>query len=93
MISMLKTVWILSTIAMFLSGVWILFLSRDLGRLQRRAWWQGLLIGIGYTGGSIGAMVWSGIQVHLVAFTFIGLLILIPLVMRAGVFSSNPQQP
>jgi hypothetical protein len=58
--------------------------------LQRRAWWQAVFIGLGYTGGSIAAMAWTSVQVHLVAFGLIGLLLLLPMLRWAGSFKSNP---
>ena len=92
MVSTLKNVWVFSSIMLFLSAMWVFFLVKDLGQLQRRAWWQGVLIGLGYTGGSIGAMAWAGIQGHLVGFTLIGLFLLVPLLLKAGAFSPKPQQ-
>jgi hypothetical protein len=88
-ISMFKNIWVYSSIMLFLSSMWVFFLARDLGRLQRRAWWQGVLIGLGYTGGAIGAMVWAGVQAHLLAFAIIGLFLLVPLLMRGRAFSSD----
>ena len=91
MISTFKNIWIYSSIMLFLSSVWMFFLARDLGRLQRRAWWQAVLIGLGYSGGAVGAMVWAEVQPHLVAFALIGLLLLIPLLLRAKAFSPERQ--
>jgi hypothetical protein len=88
--NLFKNVWIFSCIMLFLSGVWVLFLARDLGQLQRRAWWQAVFIGLGYLGGSVTAMWWSGIQAHLLAFAFVSLLFLVPLVRWAGAFKSSP---
>ena len=90
MISTLKNVWVFSSIMLFLSAVWVLFLAKDLGRLQRRAWWQGVFLGLGYTGGSIGAMLWAGVQVHLLAFALIGLVLLLPLLIWANAFKNSP---
>ena len=90
MISTFKNIWLFSAIMLFLSAIWVFFLARDLARLQRRAWWQGVLIGLGYFGGAIGAMAWAGIQPHLIAFAFIGLFLLGPLLLWARAFSSAP---
>jgi len=87
-----KNIWIFSSVMLFLSGMWVFFLVRDLGQLRRRAWWQGVLIGLGYTGGATGAMVWAGIQAHLVAFAMIGLLLLIPLLLNAGQFKGESKE-
>ena len=88
MVATIKNIWIFSSIMLFLSAIWVLCLARDLGHLQRKAWWQAVLIGLGYAGGSVGAMIWAGIQAHLVAFALIGLLLLVPLLSRAGAFTS-----
>ena len=90
MISTLKNVWIFSSIMLFLSAVWVLFLAKDLGRLQRRAWWQGVFLGLGYTGASIGAMLWAGVQAHLLAFALIGLVLLLPLLIWIRAFKEAP---
>ena len=88
MISTFKNIWVYSAVMLFLSALWVFFLARDLARLQRKAWWQGVFIGLGYTGGAIGAMAWAGIQAHLIAFAVIGLFLLIPLLIWARAFSS-----
>jgi hypothetical protein len=89
MVPFLKNLWIYSSVMIFLSALWVLFLAKDLSRLRRSAWWQGVLIGLGYTGGAVGAMAWAGIQAHLVAFAVIGLVLLIPLILRAGAFKTD----
>ncbi|HYE54399.1 MAG TPA: hypothetical protein VD996_06130 [Chitinophagaceae bacterium] len=93
-------VWIFSSIMLFLSGLWVLFIAGDLRKLLRKAWWQGILVGLGYAAGAIGAMAIAGVHAHLVAFALIGLLLLIPLVIWAGSFGSShikstvyPQRP
>ena len=91
MISTFKNIWVYSSIMLFLSSMWIFFLAKDLGRLQRRAWWQAVLIGLGYAAGAIGAMVWAGVQAHLIAFALIGLLLLVPLLLRTSAFSPDRQ--
>lgn len=87
-----KIIWIFSTIMLILSGLWTLFIAGELRQLKRRAWWQGIFIGLGYTGGAIGGMYITGVYLHLVAFALIGLLLLIPLVIWAGCFGSNPKK-
>jgi hypothetical protein len=90
MIRTLKNVWVFSSIMLFLSAMWVLILARDLGRLQKRAWWQGVLVGLGYAGGSIGAMFWAGVQGHLLAFALVGLILLLPLLIWARAFKAAP---
>jgi hypothetical protein len=89
LVQVFKNVWVYSSMMLFLSGIWVLFLARDLGRFQRRAWWQGVLVGLGYAGGSITAMSWAGIQAPLVLTFILGLLLLLPLLMRSGAFKSD----
>ena len=90
MVDSVKNVWLYSSIMLFLSGIWVLFIARDLRRLQRRAWWQAVFIGLGYTGGSIAAIAWTRVQVHLIAFAAIGLLLLFPALLFVGSFRSSP---
>ena len=92
MISTFENIWLFSGVMLFLSAAWVFFIARDLGRLQRRAWWQGLLIGLGYSAGAAGAMAWAGIQAHLIAFALIGLLLLIPLLLWARAFSPDARR-
>lgn len=87
MIPVIKNIWVFSSIMLPLSGIWVLFLVRDLKRLDRRAWWQAVFIGLAYTGGGIAAIMWSGIQIHLLLFVLIGLLLFIPMLLWAGSFS------
>ena len=89
MVPTLKNVWVFSCVMLFLSALWVLFLARDLLLLRRHAWWQGIVIGLGYTGGAIGAMAWAGVQAHLIGFAIIGLVLLVPLIFGAGAFKSD----
>lgn len=90
MANIFRTVWIYSSIMLALSAVWIFFLAGELRQLKRRAWWQGLLIALGYTGGSTFAIATTGVQPHLLAFMIIGLILLFPLIIWAGSFKSSP---
>lgn len=85
----LRTIWIYSTIMLFLSACWTFFIARGLRELSRRAWWQGVLIGLGYAGGAIFTMAVIGVRPHLVAFAVIGLFLLVPLLIFSGAFRSN----
>ncbi len=93
MVHVVKNIWVFSSIMLPLSGIWVLFLSKELRQLKRKAWWQAILIGLGYAAGSILAMVWTGIQIHLIAFCMIGLLLLIPCLRWATSFSSTGNPP
>ncbi|HEX6181651.1 MAG TPA: hypothetical protein VFZ47_10425 [Chitinophagaceae bacterium] len=85
----IRAIWIYSTIMLVLSGIWTLFLAGELKQLKRKAWWQGIFIGLGYTGGSIGAIVVTRVQAHLIFYGLIGLLLLLPLTLWAGSFKSE----
>lgn len=89
MADIFRAVWIYSTIMLALSAAWVFFLAGELRQLKRRAWWQGVLLGLGYAGGSLAAMVMAGFQPHLAAYMLIGLLLLVPLVIWAGHFSAD----
>lgn len=88
-----RIIWIYSTIMLILSACWIFFIAGELRQLRRKAWWQGLLIGLGYSGGAIACMLVVGVQPHLVAFTLIGLFLLVPLIRWAGHFNSPGRTP
>ena len=89
MVPFLKNVWVYSSVMLFLSALWVFFLAKELLHLRRRAWWQGILLGLGYTGGAAGATIWAGVQAHLVAFAVIGLVLLVPLILGAGAFKTD----
>jgi hypothetical protein len=83
-----RTVWLYSTVMLLLSAVWVFFIAGELRQMKRRAWWQGIFLGLGYAGSAITAIVTIGVYVHLVAFALIGLLLLLPLIVWAGHFKS-----
>jgi hypothetical protein len=73
------SVWVFSVVSMLLMGIWLLFLSKDLKMLSRRAWWQALFIGLGLAGFSIGSWLQFPKAVHLLYFLLLALILLIPL--------------
>lgn len=81
-----RAIWMYSSVMLVLSGLWALFIAGELAQLKRRAWWQGIIIGLGYAGWAIGSMAMTGISGHLAAFAAIGLLLLAPLLIRARRF-------
>lgn len=83
------SVWIFSTVMLVLSGIWVLFLAPELKQLKRRAWWQGIFIGLGYTGGAAVAIAVTQVQAHLIFYGVVGLLLLLPLLRWAGSFRSG----
>ena len=80
--------WSLSSIMMLLVGIWILFLSSSLKKLQRKAWWQGIIIGLAFMLFGSGFWYQYPKSIHLPAFILLGLLLFVPLIMFAGKFKS-----
>jgi hypothetical protein len=78
--------WILSGMLLLLTGIWLLFLSGDLKKLKRKAWIQAVLIGSALT--IFGGALWVRYptSIHLPAFSLIGLILLIPLLIYARSF-------
>jgi cytochrome bd-type quinol oxidase subunit 2 len=85
-----RAIWIFSTMMLLLSGIWALFVAGELRHLKSRAWWQGVILGLAYAGGSIACMAIVGVYAHLVAFALIGLLMLVPLLIGAPRFFRPP---
>ena len=81
--------WALAATMMFLVGVWILFLASPLKKLQHRAWWQAILIGLSFI--FFGASFWYRYpkSIHLPGFILLGLILIVPLIINAGKFKSN----
>ena len=78
--------WILSAMLLFLTSIWLLFLSGDLKRLRRKAWLQGMLIGLALT--IFGAALWVRYptSIHLPVFSLTGLVLLVPLLVYGRTF-------
>ncbi|MBS1949044.1 MAG: hypothetical protein JST47_14880 [Bacteroidetes bacterium] len=76
----------LSSILMSLVSIWVLFLASPLKKLQRRAWWQGMIIGVAFT--LFGAVLWWKYpsSVHLPVFMLLGLMLFFPLAIFSGKF-------
>jgi hypothetical protein len=72
---------ILSAMLLFSTAVWLLFLSVDLKKFSRKAWLQGVFIGLTLT--VFGASLWYRYpaSLHLPAFLVTGLILLIPLLV------------
>lgn len=93
MANTVKSIWIFSAMMLVLSGVWTLFLVSELRQLKRRAWWQGVFIGLGYSVSAIVCMLMTEFYAHLAGYALIGLLLLIPLIIWAGSFKNSRPQP
>ncbi len=80
--------WALSSSLMLLVGIWVLFLSSPLKKLQRRAWWQAIIISLVFI--LFGAGFWLRYpkSIHLPGFILVGLILFVPLILFAGKFKS-----
>jgi len=68
-----------SSVLLLLIAVWVFFLSRDLKKLQRRAWLQAIIIGISLAAFGAGFWYQYPSSVHIPLFLALGLLLLVPL--------------
>ncbi|HXB44880.1 MAG TPA: hypothetical protein VNV85_12515 [Puia sp.] len=80
--------WSLACVMMFLVGVWVLFLTIPLRKLQRRAWWQGIVISLAFI--LFGGGFWFRYprSIHLPGFVLIGMILFVPLIIYARKFKS-----
>ena len=82
--------WTLASVMMFLVGIWILFLAVPLKKLQRRAWWQAIIISLAFI--LFGSGFWYRYprSIHLPGFVLLGLILFVPLIFYAGKFKAQP---
>ena len=81
--------WAMAATMMFLVGVWILFLAGPLKKLQRRAWWQAIIISLSFIFFGSGFWYRYPKSIHLPGFILLGLILFVPLIINAGKFKSN----
>jgi hypothetical protein len=75
-------IWIFSTVAMFLLGATLLFISTDLRYLHRRAWKLALLMSLGLGGFGAGMIIKYPDSVPFaIQFLAVALITLIPLLI------------
>lgn len=81
--------WALSATMMFLIGIWVLFLASPLKKLQRRAWWQAIIISLSFI--LFGSSFWYRYpkSIHLPGLILLGLILFVPLIIYAGKFKSQ----
>jgi peptidoglycan/LPS O-acetylase OafA/YrhL len=82
-----------SSLLLFLVGVWVLFLSSDLRKWQRRARAQGILISLSLILFSGGFWLRYPRSFHLGFFFLIGILLLFPLVIYDKGFKKQISAP
>jgi hypothetical protein len=83
-------IWIFSGVSMFLLGSWLLFLSNDLKKLSRKAWWQALLICTALGATAIFCWVQYPRALHVLFFLLLGLILLLPLLGYSRQFKQQP---
>ena len=66
-------------ISLFLLGVWILFLAKDLKSLIRKAWLQAIIISLSLSAFGIGCWLQYPKAFHFLYFLLIGLILFIPI--------------
>ncbi|HMH33829.1 MAG TPA: hypothetical protein VK543_12405 [Puia sp.] len=78
--------WSLSCILLLLMGIWLFFISADLRKGLRRAWLQGIIIGVSLA--VFGGGFWYKYprSLHLPVFLLLGLMLLIPLIIYSNRF-------
>ena len=81
--------WTLASAMMLLVGIWVLFLSGPLKKLQRRAWWQAIIISLAFILFGSGFWYRYPTSIHLPGFILLGLILFIPLLIFAGKFKSS----
>jgi hypothetical protein len=75
-----------SSVLLFLVGVWVLFLSSDLRKLQRRARVQAIFISLSLILFSGGFWIRYPGSLHLGFFFLVGILLFLPLVLYSKEF-------
>jgi hypothetical protein len=81
--------WSLSCTLLILVAIWLFFLASDLRKKLRRAWFQGVIIGISLV--IFGAGFWYRYpsSLHLPVFLLLGLVLLVPLLIHTKRFDQK----
>jgi hypothetical protein len=84
-------IWVFGGISFLLLGIWLLFLSRELRQLSRRAWWQALVIGLALSAFGLGSWLQYPKVFHVLYFFVLGMVLLLPLAFFARPFFNKPK--
>jgi hypothetical protein len=85
-------IWVFSSLMMVIAGAALIYISGDLKRLQRKAWWMALLISGGLTYYGIYIVTKFSEATHNTSFIIFGLITLLPLLLffRSYNFNKDP---
>jgi hypothetical protein len=85
----LVAAWVFSVVLLILVAIWILFLSAELRKFSRRAWYQGIIAGMGLALYGAGFWLQYPRSLHFCYFLLAGLLVLVPLLRYAGEYRKS----
>jgi len=77
------SVWIFASICMCALAGWLLFLSSELRKYSRKAWWQALVIGLSLAGFGLGCWLQYPKAFYLLYFFILGMITTLPLLRYA----------
>jgi uncharacterized membrane protein len=79
--------WLFSGMSMLLLGIWLLFLSGEIKKHRRKAWWQAFFIGLLLAAFGAGCWLMYPKVFHFLYFLLYGLILLIPLMLYIKKFN------
>ena len=83
-------IWIFASLTLLITGVTLIYISSDLKKLEKRAWWMALFISGGLTFYGSYVVIKFNEATHNTSFIIFGLITLVPVLVSAGkYFRSN----
>ncbi len=82
-------VWVFASLAMLFTGAALVYISTDLKKLQKRAWWMAFLISGGLTFYGCYVAIKFNETTHNISFIIFGLITLLPLLIFSARFFRN----
>jgi hypothetical protein len=74
-------IWVFASLTLLITGVTLIYISSDLRKLQRRAWWMGLFISGGLTFYGSYVVIKFNETTHNTSFIIFGSITLLPLLI------------
>lgn len=74
-------VWVFASLAMIFTGATLIYISNDLKKRQKRAWWMAFLISGGLTFYGCYVAIKFNETTHNISFIIFGLITLLPLLL------------